>query len=177
MRQLVIRFSENYAPSGADSLSAIEQYFGSELITPLKIEVAKKIVDQMWEWDSQCDEIGVSYCISALEKLAIDTAIDAIRDIAMYSNVASQAAWMYSAAAGILIHAGRLRDLINLSLSYQNFDSLTVESLKKFETDKVVQEIDIVLEIQKENKSEILQQLKDKLLSSEIYPSSGDHAV
>ena len=177
LRQLVIRFSENYAPSGADSLSAIEQYFGSELITPLKIEVAKKIVDQMWEWDSQYDEIGVSYCISALEKLAIDTAIDAIRDVAMYSNVASQAAWMYSAAAGILIHAGRLRDLINLSLFYQNFDSLTVESLKKFETDKVVQEIDTVLEVQKENKSEILQQLKDKLLSSEINASSGDHAV
>jgi hypothetical protein len=166
LRQLVIRFSENYAPSGADSLYAIEQYFGSELITPLKIEVAEKIVNQMWEWDSQYDEIGVSYCISALEKLAIDTAIDAIRDVAMYSNVSSQAAWMYSAAASILIHTGRLNDLINLSLSYQNFDSLTVESLKRFEADKVVQEIDRVLEVQKENKSGILQQLKDRLLSS-----------
>jgi hypothetical protein len=53
-----------------------------------------------------------------------------------------------------------------LSLSYQNFDSLTVESLKRFEADKVVQEIDRVLEVQKENKSGILQQLKDRLLSS-----------
>lgn len=166
LRQLVIRFSENYAPSGADSLSAIEQHFDSDLITPLKIEVTNKIVDQMWEWDSQYDEMGVSYCISALEKLAIDKAIDAIRDVAMYSNVASQAAWMYSAAAGILLHTGKLSDLIQLSLFYHNFDGITVESLKKFETDKVVQEIDRVLEAQKENKSEILQQLKDRLLSS-----------
>jgi hypothetical protein len=147
------------------------------MITPLKIEVAEKIVDQMWEWDGQYDEIGVSYCMSALEKLAIDRAIDAIRDVAMYSNIASQAAWMYSAAASVLIRTSRLMDLINLSLYYQNFDSLTVESLKKFEADKVVQEIDRVLEAQRENKSEVLQQLKDRLLSSETYASSSHPAV
>ncbi|MGD2181985.1 NB-ARC domain-containing protein [Lusitaniella coriacea] len=177
LRKLVIRFSENYAPSGADSLSAIEQYFSSEMITPLKVEVTEKIINQMWEWDEQIDEIGVSYCIYALEKLAIDTAIDAIRDVAMYSNVSTFAAWMYSAAADILSHAGRLRDLIDLSLYYQKLDSLTVESLKRFETDKVVQEIDRVLEAKKENKSEVLQQLKDRLLSSSIYASSSHPAV
>ncbi len=165
LRQFIIRFSENYAPSGADALSLIEKYFSSEIVAPLKDEVTHTVVNQMWEWDGQYDEIGVGYCISALEKLSTDTALDAIKDIAMYSNVSYQTSWMYSDAIAILSHANRLTDLIDLIIFYQNLGDVTLKALKIFETEKVVQEIDRRLEVQEENKYEILKQLKDKLLS------------
>ncbi len=102
--------------------------------------------------------------MAALEKLATDTAIDNIKYIAMHSNVSYQASWMYWDAVSALGHAGRLKDLIDLALFYNIIGDSLLDALNKFEIDKVVQEIDKRLQVQEENKPELLQQLKDRLL-------------
>jgi hypothetical protein len=55
--------------------SLIEPFFSIEAITLLKEEVTKIVVNQMWEWDEQNDQLGVPYCIAALTQLATDEAI------------------------------------------------------------------------------------------------------
>ena len=52
LKQIVLRFTENYAPSGADVLSLVEKSFDAEIISPLKDEVTKRVIDQMWGKDS-----------------------------------------------------------------------------------------------------------------------------
>lgn len=165
LKQIVIRFTENYAPAGADVLSLIEKSFDAKMISSLKVEVTQRVIDQMWEWDGQYDEMGVGYCMSALENLATDSAIDNIKYIAMHSNVSCQTSWMYSSAVSTLSQAGRLKDVIDLSISYNIFGDSLLDALKNFETHEVIQEIDERLKKQ-EDKLESLVKLKDKLMSS-----------
>ena len=119
----------------------------------------------MWEWDWQYDEMGVGYCISALESLATDFAIDNIKHIAMTSNISYQTMWMYPSTVSTLSRAGRLKDVIDLSIFYNEFGDSLLDALKNFETHKVIQEIDERLKKQ-EDKLESLVKLKDKLMSS-----------
>ena len=166
LKKIVIRFSENYAPSGADAVSLIDKHFSAELITPLKLEITERVVNQMWQWDAEYDEMGVSYCCTALEKLATDSAIENIKNIAVYSNVSYQASWMYSAAVSALGQVSRLQDLIDLAIFYNIVDNSLLEILNKIGVNKAIQEIDRRLAVEGEKKSEILQKIKEGLLCS-----------
>lgn len=166
LKEIVVRFSDNYAPSGADALSFIDRHFGSELTDPLKLEITERVISQMWQWDSEYDEMGVGYCFTALKKLATDFAIDSIRDIAVYSNVAYQASWMYSSAVSVLGEAGRLQDLMDLAVFCDIVDNSLLEALGKIGADKSIQEIDRRLAVKGVKKTEILHKIKEELLCS-----------
>ena len=120
----------------------------------------------MWQWDAEYDEVGVSYCFTALEKLATDSAIKNIKDIAVYSNVSCQASWMYSSAVNALGQVSRLQDLIDLAVFYNIVDNSLLETLDKIGVNKAIQEIDRRLAVEGEKKSEVLQKIKEGLLCS-----------
>ncbi len=166
LKRIVMRFSENYVPSGADAVSLIDKHFSVELITPLKLEITERVVEQMWQWDAEYDEMGVSYCFTALEKLATDSALQNIKDIALYSNVSYQASWMYSAAVSAFGQVNRLQDLIDLAIFYNIVDKSLLETLKKIGVNKTIQEIDKRLTVKGDKKSEVLQKIKEGLLCS-----------
>lgn len=169
MKRIVIKISQNYAPSGGDAVSIIEPFFDVETITLLKEEVTKIVVNQMWEWDEQYDLFGVPYCIAALAQLATDDAIRNIKYIAYNTQMYDMYddGWVcLDVAVNALIKLKRIRDLIELSLINDTLNDLVSNGIKKLEIAEAITEIDQIIETTLEEKSiKLLQQLKNKILS------------
>ncbi len=165
LKRIITKISQNYAPSGADAVSLIEPFFSIEAITLLKEEVTKIVVNQMWEWDEQNDQLGVPYCIAALTQLATDEAIRNIKYIA-YNTQMYHDGWVCVAAINALIKLKKIRDLIELSLIDNTVSDIVYNGLKKLEIAEVVTEIDKFKETTSGEKSrQFLQQLRNKILS------------
>jgi hypothetical protein len=167
LSHMVIRFTENYAPSGADVIFLIENSFNLDKMDPLKAEVTARIAEQLWDWDAQYDELGVGYCMAALENLATEVASDHIKHAAMYSNISFQVSWMYEFAVSALSRFEKIEDLIDLGTqSHFNCDiDLYLNSLKNIGVDKFIEEIDNRLEKPKyKHYFQALKKLRDRLL-------------
>ncbi len=82
--EIIIRITEFYPPAGAEPIILIEPIFSKKKLIELKEKVTQMIIDQMWEWEGQYDELGVSYCAIALEELNTKTAKTAMSQMATY---------------------------------------------------------------------------------------------
>lgn len=169
LQRIILKISKNYAPSGADAISLIDKFFNPEILIAVKQEVAKILVDQMWQWDSHYDHLGVSYCISALTKLGTNEAIDNIKLIAFNSAISyydySLAEWIYLDVVQALTNLKKIKDLIDFTLLGKNVNYLIVDSLKKFPPEEVISEIDKFFELSlEEGNIEILNHLKERIL-------------
>lgn len=178
LQQIIIKISKNYAPSGGDAISLINTFFDPGILSPLKQEITKIVINQMWEWDNHYDNMGVSYCISTLTELGTNEAINHIMLIAVHSATASYdyslAQWIYLDVIQALISLKRIKELIEFTLVDENVNDLIVLSLKKFPTEEVISEIDKFFDISsgksdinilnKLSDINILNKLKDRVL-------------
>lgn len=170
LKLIVIKITRNYAPSCGEAISLVEKIFDIEVLDALKEEVTQIVVDQMWQWDGWYDDQGVAYCMSTLEKLATEKAVENLKSIAtsstMYYYDTNLAGWIYSDAVNSLMRLGRVKELIEIVLADKSISYMIVDALKKFDSAEVTTEIDIVLEsLIEENSIKLLNQLKDRVLS------------
>ncbi|MBW4523207.1 MAG: hypothetical protein KME16_26505 [Scytolyngbya sp. HA4215-MV1] len=162
IHKMVVRISLNYAPSGADAVSLIEKIFNLEVISSIKDEITKIVVDQMWEWDSQYDQFGVPYCIAALEQLATENAINNIKFIALNSQMYYDG-WIYVDSVNALTRLERVKDLVDLTLVDKEPNHIMIDALKKLDSLETIKEIDQRLgSSSSESEKQLLQQLRDK---------------
>ena len=136
LKGIIIRIAKNYAPSGGDAISLVEQFLSNEIINELREDVTKIVVDQMWQWDSWYDDQGVAYCMSALEKLATDQAISNLKSIATSSTISyydtNMGGWIYTDAITSLTRLGRIKDVIEIALTDKNISYIIVIKINCF---------------------------------------------
>jgi len=166
IKRIITQISERYAPSGAYAIKQVEHVFEIESLDSLKCEITDIVVNQMWQWDSAYDEQGVYYCITALEKLATEEAVKSIKAVA-HGSTSYQSGYIYLDSVYSLARLGRLTDLIELILFDRHISDSVIEVLSKFQSSKVIAEIDIkLLECERQGeKSIFLNDLKKRLLS------------
>lgn len=170
LKEIIIRIAKNYAPSGGDAISLVEQFLANEIINELKEDVTKIVVDQMWEWDGWYDDQGVAYCMSTLEKLATEQAISNLKSIATSSTISYHytdiGGWIYTWAITSLTRLGRIKEVIEIALTDESISYIIVDSLKKFDFIEVSTEIDVISNsLTEEVAIKLLNQLKDRVLS------------
>ena len=171
IEKIITRIAEIYAPSGAYAIEQVEHIFDIEALASIKRKITDIVVSKMWEWDDYYDEQGVYYCVAALEKLATDEAAKGIKAVA-HGLTACQSPYIYLDSAHSLARLGRLIDLIELVLADRNISDSVIDAFGKFETSKLISEIDKFSEREVDDKKCIfLQQLKEQILARYL-PSS-----
>ncbi len=157
IEKMIIRIAFYYAPAGAEPVMLIEPFFGSKTLADLKERVAKIIIDQLWEWEAQYDEIGVCYCIGALEDLATESAIYNIKCMTMGSMpYASQdAIFTLSRLGGTEYLANIIKNTI-LHSPATAMDA--INSLEMFGDSKAIPIIDKIL-LSAENNEDLIKAL------------------
>lgn len=169
LKLIILRITNRYPPEGANAVVLINRLFKPDIITPLKEEITNIVVHQMWEWDSHFDEVGVGYCIAALEKLATHEAIENLKAIVTYSNIIfyqSGGEWIYVGAVTALKNLGRVKELIEIVVTEKAINHLSFDALKTFQLSDVTVEIDKLIESSSNEQIIILQQLKDRVSST-----------
>jgi hypothetical protein len=167
LKLIILRITNQYPPEGANSVALIRRLFKPEQLTPLIEEITNLVVAQMWEWDNHMDEMGVSYCIAALEKLETHEAITNIKAVAIHSNSSFNSGWTYVDSINSLKNLGRVKDLIEFVIIENKINILVVDALRIFRVSDIITEIDKLVESSSNDEQiKILQQLKDKVSSS-----------
>lgn len=166
LKDIVLRITTVYAPAGADAYKAIEPFFSVDDLADLKEQVTTMIIDQSWEWEAQYDDLGVSYCVSALEQLATKPAITNIKHLLGGCPNTPYAEQDAILALGRLGEIEYLIDFLKEGMPYSIASSLDIiEMLGRYGDDDVITVIDQLLQTATDKKTILaLRASKEKIL-------------
>jgi len=148
VEQIIARIAVEYAPIAADAVLTIEPFTDTSNLTNLKERIAGITLEQVYRWADYNDEMGVYYCIAALEKLATQPGIGGLKSIA--EGYYWYLSYSQTDAISALARLGEIEYLIDLLVKetkqkVNTTISFLIETLGKFAKPEHISKIEQVM--------------------------------